>query len=51
VCVAQRRGERLIPEQLLDRADVEGVALAVGYDSTSAFIACFRVVLGTTPGR
>ncbi len=30
---------------------VTNVALAVGYDSTSAFIARFRAVLGTTPGR
>ena len=30
---------------------VTSVALAVGYESTSAFIARFREVLGTTPGR
>jgi len=30
---------------------VTNVALAVGYESTSAFIARFREVLGTTPGR
>jgi AraC-like DNA-binding protein len=30
---------------------VTSVALSVGYDSTSAFIARFRQVLGTTPGR
>ena len=30
---------------------VTEVALAVGYDSTSAFISRFRQVLGTTPGR
>jgi AraC-like DNA-binding protein len=30
---------------------VTQVALAVGYESTSAFIARFRQVLGTTPGR
>jgi AraC-like DNA-binding protein len=30
---------------------VTSVALAVGYESTSAFIARFRQVLGTTPGR
>jgi len=30
---------------------VTQVALAVGYDSTSAFISRFRQVLGTTPGR
>ena len=27
------------------------MALSVGYESTSAFIARFRQVLGTTPGR
>jgi len=30
---------------------VTSVALSVGYESTSAFIARFRQVLGTTPGR
>jgi AraC-like DNA-binding protein len=30
---------------------VTTVALEVGYDSTSAFIAAFKSVLGTTPGR
>jgi len=30
---------------------VTSVALSVGYESTSAFIARFRKVLGTTPGR
>jgi AraC-like DNA-binding protein/quercetin dioxygenase-like cupin family protein len=30
---------------------VTSVALSVGYESTSAFIARFREVLGTTPGR
>ena len=30
---------------------VTQVALAVGYDSTSAFIAMFKRVFGTTPGR
>lgn len=30
---------------------VTNVALSVGYESTSAFIARFRQVLGTTPGR
>jgi AraC-like DNA-binding protein len=32
-------------------SDVTGVALAVGYDSTSAFIAMFRQTFGITPGR
>ena len=30
---------------------VAGVASAVGYESTSAFVAAFRRALGTTPGR
>ncbi len=30
---------------------VTTVALEVGYDSTSAFIAAFKTVLGTTPGK
>ena len=30
---------------------VTSVALSVGYESTSAFIARFRQVLGTTPGQ
>jgi len=33
-----------------DRSITE-VALAVGYDSTSAFIAAFKRIFGTTPGR
>jgi AraC-like DNA-binding protein len=38
--------------QLLARGDsVTAAALAVGYESTSAFIAAFSNVLGTTPGR
>ncbi|HTO69841.1 MAG TPA: helix-turn-helix transcriptional regulator [Myxococcota bacterium] len=38
--------------ELLARGDsVTEVALSVGYASTSAFIARFRRVLGTTPGR
>jgi AraC-like DNA-binding protein len=30
---------------------VAGTANAVGYESTSAFVAAFRRALGTTPGR
>ena len=30
---------------------VTAAALEVGYDSTSAFIAAFKTVLGTTPGQ
>lgn len=37
---------------LLERGDsVTDVALACGYDSTSAFIASFRQFFGRTPGR
>jgi AraC-like DNA-binding protein len=38
-------------ERLAAGESVTEVALAVGYESTSAFIARFRQVLGTTPGR
>jgi AraC-like DNA-binding protein len=38
-------------ERLAAGESVTEVALAVGYDSTSAFISRFRQVLGTTPGR
>ena len=37
-------------ERLAAGDSVTGAGLAVGYDSTSAFIAMFRRVLGTTPG-
>jgi AraC-like DNA-binding protein len=37
--------------QLAAGRAVTGVALAVGYDSPSAFITAFRRELGTTPGR
>jgi AraC-like DNA-binding protein len=30
---------------------VTRAALAVGYESTSAFVAAFRRTVGTTPGR
>jgi AraC-like DNA-binding protein len=36
---------------LAQGAPVTSTALEVGYDSTSAFIAAFSKVLGTTPGR
>ncbi len=38
-------------ERLAAGESVTEVALAVGYDSTSAFISRFRQVLGTTPGK
>ena len=38
-------------ELLADDASVTATALAVGYESTSAFVAAFRRTLGTTPGR
>jgi len=37
-------------ELLAKGESVQNVALEVGYDNTSAFIAVFRKVLGTTPG-
>lgn len=48
-----RRQVRLIValERLALGAPVTEVALAVGYESTSAFIEMFREQLGTTPGR
>lgn len=36
---------------LANRQSITKVALAVGYDSTSAFIAAFKRIFGTTPGR
>jgi len=38
-------------EQLASGTPVTEVALALGYESTSAFIAMFRRALGDTPGR
>lgn len=38
-------------ERLAAGESVTEAGLSVGYDSTSAFIAMFRRVLGTTPGR
>ncbi len=48
-----RRHVRLIAalERLALGAPVTQVALAVGYESTSAFIEMFREQLGTTPGK
>lgn len=48
-----RRQVRLIAalERLALGQPVTAVALAVGYESTSAFIEMFREQLGTTPGR
>ncbi|PYT93002.1 MAG: hypothetical protein DMG36_11730 [Acidobacteria bacterium] len=36
-------------EMLAQRESVTEVAIAVGYDSVSAFIEMFRTMLGTTP--
>jgi len=36
---------------LADDASVTQTAIAVGYDSTSAFVAAFRRTVGVTPGR
>lgn len=36
---------------LADGATVTAAALAVGYESTSAFVAAFRREIGTTPGK
>lgn len=36
---------------LANRRSITEVALDVGYDSTSAFIAAFKRIFGTTPGR
>lgn len=36
---------------LANRRSITKVALDVGYDSTSAFIAAFKRIFGTTPGR
>jgi len=38
-------------ERLAAGESVTEVALAVGYESTSAFVSRFRRVLGTTPGK
>jgi len=36
---------------LAEGQSVTAIALEVGYDSPSAFIAAFKTMLGTTPGR
>ena len=46
----QRRLLRAL-ELLATGADVTTVALELGYDNPSAFIAMFRRCLGTTPAR
>jgi AraC-like DNA-binding protein len=38
-------------ELLNGGASVTTVALSLGYDSVSSFIALFRRILGTTPAR
>jgi len=50
--VWRQRARLLRALQLLaENETVAGAANAVGYDSTSAFVAAFRRALGTTPGR
>ena len=50
--VWRQRARLLRALQLLAEGEaVAGVANAVGYESTSAFVAAFRRALGTTPGR
>lgn len=50
--VWRQRARLLRALQLLAEGDtVAEVASAVGYESTSAFVAAFRRALGTTPGR
>jgi AraC-like DNA-binding protein len=50
--VWRQRARLLRALQLLAAGDtVANVAGAVGYESTSAFVAAFRRALGTTPGR
>jgi AraC-like DNA-binding protein len=50
--VWRQRARLLRALQLLAGGDsVASVANAVGYESTSAFVAAFRRALGTTPGR
>jgi AraC-like DNA-binding protein len=50
---AWRQRARLLHalQLLADDATVTSTALAVGYESTSAFVAAFRRTIGTTPGR
>lgn len=50
--VWRQRARMLIALQTLaEGASVTAAAIAVGYESTSAFVAAFRRTLGTTPGR
>jgi AraC-like DNA-binding protein len=50
--VWKQRARLLRALQLLaEGGTVQGAATAVGYESTSAFVAAFRRALGTTPGR
>ena len=51
VAAWQRRALLLAALDLLGRGRVTAVALELGYDSPSAFIAMFRRTLGTTPAR
>jgi AraC-like DNA-binding protein len=50
---AWRQRARLIRalQLLADDVSVTQTAIAVGYESTSAFVAAFRRTIGTTPGR
>ena len=48
----QQRARLLRALQLLaERQNVTSTAIAVGYESTSAFVAAFRRAIGTTPGQ
>jgi AraC-like DNA-binding protein len=47
----QRARFLLALQRLAEGGSVAEVASAVGYESTSAFVAAFRRALGTTPGR
>jgi AraC-like DNA-binding protein len=47
----QRARFLLALQRLAEGGSVAEVANAVGYESTSAFVAAFRRALGTTPGR
>jgi AraC-like DNA-binding protein len=47
----QRRVLVAALERLADGSPVTGVALDLGYESPSAFIAMFKRVLGETPSR
>jgi AraC-like DNA-binding protein len=48
----RQRARLLRALQLLaDDTTVTSTALAVGYESTSAFVAAFQRTIGTTPGR